>query len=112
MNWKKLEKIEQLEEIDRLSAEGTVLIFKHSTRCSISIAALGRLERHHESLKTIADYYLDLLSHRDISNAIAERYQVIHESPQAILIKNGKAVHVRSHFEINWEDLQKMTLVN
>jgi len=112
MNWRILEKIEQLNEIDQLSKEKAVLIFKHSTRCSTSAMVLDRLERNQGILATSANYYLDLIAHRDISNEIARKYQVIHESPQAILIKNGQAIYESSHFSISWDELQKLSVAH
>ena len=112
MNWKNLEQQEQLAEIDQLSAIKPVLIFKHSTRCSTSAMVLNRLERSEINLPTEANFYLDLIAHRDISNAIASRYGVVHESPQALIIRNGKAVYHASHFEISAEELGKTASVN
>lgn len=106
MNWIRLNELAQLEAIDAASRKGPVLIFKHSTRCNISAAALSRLER----AWTAADdaeqttYYLDLLAHRDISNAIAMGYGVEHESPQVLVVRNGKCVHVAAHFGITYAD--------
>lgn len=112
MNWQKLEKHEQLNEIDELSKKGSVLIFKHSTRCSVSATALDRLERKERMLSTVSNFYLDLISYRAISNEIAQRYQVIHESPQALIIRNGKVVHVTTHLDINWDDLNYAAALN
>lgn len=112
MNWQKLEKPEQLNEIDELSKKGAVLIFKHSTRCSVSATALDRLERKEGTLSTISNFYLDLITYRSISNEIAQRYQVIHESPQALIIRNGKAIHVTTHFDISWDDLNHIAALN
>jgi bacillithiol system protein YtxJ len=107
MNWKSLSSIEQLNEIDAESKSKPVLIFKHSTRCSISSTALSRFERsydaQHDAL--IAFYFLDLLKHRDISNAIANKYQVEHQSPQALLIHHGKSTFDSSHFEIDYQEI-------
>lgn len=106
MNWVRLNKLTQLEEIDTASRKAPVLIFKHSTRCNISATALGRLER----AWTPADdtehtaYFLDLLAHRDISNAIAKRYGVEHESPQALVIRDGRCMHTTAHFGITYAD--------
>lgn len=104
MNWTVLTDEGQLDGIDRLSAERTVLIFKHSTRCSISSAALNRLE----SAWTAADeglgavFFLDLIRYRSVSNAIADRYGVQHESPQVLVIRSGRCVHHASHFGITY----------
>ena len=112
MNWKSLSSLEQLNEIDAASKSKPVLIFKHSTRCSISSAALSRFERNYDAQHDakVDFYFLDLLSHRDISNAIANRYQVEHQSPQALLIQNGKSIFESSHFEIDYQEiLQKVS---
>ncbi|UPT68079.1 MAG: bacillithiol system redox-active protein YtxJ [Sphingobacteriales bacterium JAD_PAG50586_3] len=110
MQWNILSDSSQLDNIDELSANGPVLIFKHSTRCSISSTALNRLERswQPEDNNKIAPYYLDLLEHRALSNTIAERYGVMHESPQVIVIKNGKAVYDESHMGINYNSLMAL----
>lgn len=107
MIWKHLTTIDQLTEIDTLSKERSVLIFKHSTRCSISHAALGRFERNWENEKSplLEVYYLDLLQHRDVSDAIATRYALEHQSPQALIIRNGKCVFSQTHSGIRLEDL-------
>jgi len=107
MNWHPLTDLAQLDAIDAASAERPILIFKHSTRCNISSAALSRLER----AWTAADdaqhvtYHLDLLRHRDVSNAIAERYGVEHASPQVLVIRNGKCVYDESHFGIGYAEV-------
>lgn len=108
MNWKKLESLSQLESIDVDSRQRPVMIFKHSTRCSVSSTALDRLNRNSgDDLSGAEVYYLDLIAHREVSNTIAQRYEVEHESPQMLVIRNGKAVHVTSHFEINYPDLKR-----
>lgn len=103
MNWSKISSLAQLSEIDELSKTKPVLILKHSTTCSISNASLGRIERNwkDEYEDLVTPYYLDLLAHRDISNEIANHYQVHHESPQVLVIKNGKSVYNESHMAIN-----------
>lgn len=107
MKWNELNDISQLAIIDRESTSQKILILKHSTRCSISGAALARLERKwkDENNETLKPYYLDLLTHRDISNAIADCYNIMHESPQALVISNGKCIFSQTHMEINADDL-------
>ena len=107
MNWHYLTDITQLDKIDEESKNGKILILKHSTRCSISNIALNRLERdwkeeHSEKLKP---YYLDLLNYREISNAVAARYGVIHESPQILLISNGKYIFCQTHSDIRLAEI-------
>lgn len=103
MNWKQLTDIEQLSELDELSATKLVLIYKHSTRCNISDAALGRIERtwKEENGKSIEPYYLDLIQYRNVSNTIAQHYNIRHESPQVLLIKEGRCVYSQTHMGIN-----------
>lgn len=104
MLWHKLSDISQLQDIKDLSKEqhiSAVLLFKHSTRCSISSMALNRLESKWNDDEQIPAYYLDLLNHRDISNEIADLFSVEHASPQVLLIKNGACIYHNSHNGIN-----------
>jgi bacillithiol system protein YtxJ len=104
MNWIPLTSIEQLDVIKAKSTLNPQVIFKHSTRCSISSMALNRLER--EKAPEHADFYfLDLIQHRQLSNAVAEVFDVHHESPQILLIKNNTCVYDESHQGINMQEL-------
>ena len=102
--WKKLETLAQLDEIDQHSQQQPVVILKHSTRCSISSMALARLERS-AAPENAEMYLLDLLRHRDISNTIADRYNVQHESPQVLIIKNAECTYHESHGGIRMDDI-------
>ncbi len=104
MNWIPLTNVEQLDSIRTTSESKPQVIFKHSTTCSISKMALDRFERA-AAPETIDFYYLDLLSYRSISNSIAETFQVHHESPQVILIKNGECIYDESHYGIMMDEL-------
>ncbi|MEI8074124.1 MAG: bacillithiol system redox-active protein YtxJ [Bacteroidota bacterium] len=104
MNWIPLTSEDQLSTISSLSTERPQVIFKHSTRCSISSMALSRLERSEPSDK-VDFYYLDLIKYRTISAEIAEKYQVAHESPQILLIKNGNCTYEESHMGINMDEI-------
>ncbi|MFC6095214.1 bacillithiol system redox-active protein YtxJ [Flavobacterium qiangtangense] len=107
LNWNALTELKQLDAIVEESAEKPVVIFKHSTRCSISRMALKNFEREYNLEESEATpYFLDLLEHRDISSEIAQKFQVIHQSPQLLLIKNGKSVYDVSHSEIDAEALK------
>ncbi len=105
-----LDKIEQFDEIDEVSQTKPVVLFKHSTRCSISRMALKQFDAEFNYPEEKIDWYLlDLLNHRDLSNEIASRYNVMHQSPQIIVIRNGKAVFNASHDSISTEDLKQFT---
>jgi bacillithiol system protein YtxJ len=80
------------------------VIFKHSTRCSISSVALGRLERSTQP-GGLDFYFLDLIRYRDLSNKIAEQFSVYHESPQVLLIKNGECTYSESHSGIDMDEI-------
>ncbi|BAV04590.1 bacillithiol system protein YtxJ [Filimonas lacunae] len=104
MNWIQLTTTEQLDSIKEKSGQVPQVIFKHSTRCSISSMALGRLER--ATVPEHADfYYLDLIAHRDISNKIVEIFQVHHESPQVLVIKDGQCTYDESHMGITMDEI-------
>jgi bacillithiol system protein YtxJ len=104
IGWKDLTTLSQLDDIASLSHTQPVLILKHSTRCSISHMAKARLDRS-TAPEGISFYYLDLIQHRDISNEIANRFSVYHESPQIILLRNGECVYDQSHNGITMEDI-------
>lgn len=106
VNWTQLTDVTQLMEIEAISNEKPVVIFKHSTRCSISRMALKQFEREYALEDTVGAYFLDLIAYRDVSNEIASRFNVYHESPQLILIRNGKAVYDVSHSDIDAEALK------
>ncbi|MEQ8926480.1 MAG: bacillithiol system redox-active protein YtxJ [Fulvivirga sp.] len=107
MNWNHLTSADQLNSIIEESEISPVLIFKHSTRCSISSMALNRLERSWDESDGIKPYYLDLIQYRPLSNQIEEQLNVQHQSPQAILIRNKEVVHHNSHMGISYADFIK-----
>ena len=104
MNWINLNDLNQLVTIKEASFNKPQVIFKHSTTCSISKMAFSRFERS-EAPDSIDFYYLDLLNYRNISAAIADTFQVHHESPQVVLIKNGECIYDESHYGIMMDDL-------
>ncbi len=108
MNWNELKEAKQLEDLTKESHKQPILIFKHSTSCSISRAALGRFERswNDNEMKEVKPYFLDLLSHRTISKNIADHFFVEHESPQILLIRNGESVYNRSHLDIDYKNVR------
>ena len=108
MNWIPLESVDQVNQIVERAKDITCVIFKHSTRCSISSMAKFRLEGDWDiSENKVEAYYLDLIAHRDISNYITEELSVFHESPQIILLKDGEVVYDESHLDITVDDLKE-----
>jgi bacillithiol system protein YtxJ len=110
MNWNNLENASQLDAINEESKTIPVLLFKHSTRCSISSMALNRIESNWKDSdnELIKPYYLDLIAHRDISNLIAAHYGIEHQSPQALVISNGECIYHESHTNIRYADIMKL----
>lgn len=106
INWIPLTDLGQLNEIMELSHQQPVAIFKHSTRCSISRMALKQFENEFDLEGSVTPYFLDLLNHRDISQEIAARFEVYHQSPQLLLIKEGKSVYDASHSDIDAVELK------
>ena len=104
MTWIPLADDGQLVEIKELSKTRPQLIFKHSTRCSISSMAKSRLERS-ESPATIDFYFLDLIKHRNLSDKIALEFNIQHESPQVLLIKDRNCIYDESHNSITMDDI-------
>lgn len=104
--WIQLNGMEQLDEIVALSDETPVLIFKYSTTCGVSRIALRNFESGlTPETDKIKLYFLDLHAFRAISNEIAHRFRVTHQSPQVIMIKNGSPVYNASHHYIDAADL-------
>ena len=101
INWFQLTDISQLDEIEDASNSKLVVIFKHSTRCSISRMALRQFENEFEANENVLSYYLDLLNHRDISNEIASKFSVVHQSPQLLIISKEKCIYNASHSDID-----------
>lgn len=100
--WNQLTSVEQLKEVIKSSSEKPVLLFKHSTRCSISSMAFSGFQSGWEgSDEEIGIYYLDLLNYRDISSQIAELTGVMHQSPQVIVLKNNEVVYTATHTGIS-----------
>ncbi|MFA0962226.1 bacillithiol system redox-active protein YtxJ [Roseivirga sp. BDSF3-8] len=108
MNWHNLTDTAQIEEIKEDSKDRPVLVFKHSTRCSISSMALNRLERkwNDSEMDGLMPYYLDLVRYREVSNEVAQAFGIAHESPQVLLISNGECVYHTSHTGISYPDLK------
>lgn len=105
VGWRLLTDVEQLNEIIAASAEKPVVIFKHSTRCHISKTALRKFENDFNLEEKIIPYFLDLIAYRTVSNEIAVRFGVAHQSPQLIVIKDGVAVYNASHEGIDADKL-------
>ncbi|MBU6158559.1 MAG: bacillithiol system redox-active protein YtxJ [Bacteroidetes bacterium] len=108
MNWKNLNDMAGWRLIQSSSFSRFQVVFKHSTRCSISSMAKARIEK--QLLPEDEFYLLDLLNHRDISNAIAQDLEVTHESPQILVIKDGACVYHASHSEIEYEEVKEVLM--
>ncbi len=107
-DWQLIETDLQLKAALDESYEKTVVLFKHSVTCGISAGAKYRLEQQWDFDKgELSFYYLDLLSYRSISNDIASMLGVMHQSPQVIVVKDGKAVFDTSHHAISVAALRK-----
>jgi len=107
MDWINLNSVEQLTEIDEKSKNKVQVLFKHSTRCSVSTFAKRILtSEYSDEIKLKADvYYLDLIAFREVSNLIAAKYCVAHESPQILVIKDGKCIFNASHSDVSFKRL-------
>jgi len=111
MQWTKLTDLHQLDDISKESTQKAILIFKHSTQCSTSRAILDRLERHwkEDEMTSVKPYFLDLIRYRQISNTIAEKFNVEHESPQVLIVQSDKTIYHQSHMGINYTAIKEAT---
>ena len=104
MNWLPLTSLEQLQELVSCSEKRPQVIYKHSIRCSISSVVKSRLEKQ-EAPASADFHYLDLITYRPVSNAIAAQFDVHHESPQILVISKGTCIYDESHMAINMDDI-------
>lgn len=109
MQWIHLTGEAQLNQLISQSASRPQVIFKHSTRCSVSSVALQRLQKA-QAPEGVDFNFLDLLAYRSLSNTIAEKFGVRHESPQVLIIKNGTCVYDESHLNISMNDIAEHAL--
>ncbi|MGJ8658573.1 MAG: bacillithiol system redox-active protein YtxJ [Cellulophaga fucicola] len=106
--WIPLTAVEQLKDIEEKSKTKTQIIFKHSTSCGISRMVIKMFRDTYDYTEEQADlYYLDLLQYREVSNETGYKFQVMHQSPQLLVVKNGVAVANASHGSINELHLEK-----
>ena len=109
MNWINLTDEQQLAEIKQKSDTVPQVIFKHSTRCSISSVVKSRLERAAEPTG-VEFYFLDLIKYRSISNKISEEFSVHHESPQILVIRNSECTYDESHSSISMDEIEEQAI--
>ena len=107
MNWIDLSSEEQLRQLNNNSAHKPQIIYKHSTRCSISTIVKNRIDRNTQP-DGVDFYFLDIISHRQISNRIADEYDVRHESPQLLVIRDGKCIYDESHTSIHMDEIESV----
>ena len=108
LSWTPLISVEEINTIREISKIQAILIFKHSTSCGISRMVMKQFESlFNEENKHLKVYYLDLLNFREVSSKLSEVFQVIHQSPQLLVIKNGISVYDKSHYEITGVNLSK-----
>ena len=108
IKWNALTSIVEVNDLVEQSHHQACLIFKHSTRCSISSFAKSRLENDWNlSEQEIQPFYLDLINDRAISNFVADHFAIDHESPQVLLIKNGICVYHTFHLDISVNGIQQ-----
>ena len=100
--WNRLTSIDQLNNIEKESFHQPIAIYKHSTRCGVSSMTFRQFENNfnvdNEKVKL---YFLDLLAFREVSNEVAIRFQVMHQSPQLIVLNHGNTIHHSSHYSID-----------
>lgn len=105
----KFETIEQLDRALAASVTKPLLLLKHSTRCPVSAKALQEMEAYLQGTPASNIEYgiIYIVEDRSVSNEVAARLSVKHESPQVILIQDGRAVWNTSHYDITKGRLQE-----
>lgn len=109
LNWTIIQSLEELEDAIKSSSTKPALFFKHSTRCSISSMALNRFENGFTADDSRYQlYFIDLIAHRNVSNAIAETLNVVHQSPQVIILNNHEVIYTASHTGIDAHKIESL----
>ncbi|MCB0547804.1 MAG: bacillithiol system redox-active protein YtxJ [Phaeodactylibacter sp.] len=107
IHWLPLTATSQIKEIVEHSRSTTCIIYKHSTRCSLSSLARNRLEKDWQfDERAVLPYFLDLIAYREVSNLVEDHFGVVHQSPQILLIQDARCVYHASHLDINARSLQ------
>lgn len=97
-----MENLESLNRLEELNAAGDYVVFKHSPRCSISNMAFDRYQRNLDAIPSgVQTYIVNVLTAREVSQAIARKFNVQHESPQVLYIRNGICIYTASHSGID-----------
>ena len=109
IKWAQLESSKQLEDLIQNSTAKPQLIFKYSSRCDLSYTMLNRLENDWQPNETdnIDTIFLDILSARELSNSVENKFGIRHESPQVLVIKNGECIYDDSHMRINYNRIKE-----
>jgi bacillithiol system protein YtxJ len=102
-----IEQVHSEEELTPALEQPRAVLYKHSPRCGISHRSLREVERFAEQVPDVPVYMVDVVSNRDLSDAIAERFEIRHQSPQAIVLENGQPTWHASHFQISARRLEK-----
>lgn len=110
MNWIPLETEEQIIAIK--NHQEPSVIFKHSTRCNISNMVMRFFEKEWKPMNGVNVYYLDLIAYRNLSTKVAELFQVHHESPQIIVVKDGECILDASHQDVSASEIIELLATN
>jgi len=110
INWKTIQSTKQLTQILNLSYGKYPLIFKHSNRCPISVSMKNRFDRSWNAKNDLLfePFLVDVISQKVISNQIAEILDLVHESPQLIILNEGKILYQAAHLDIEYEEIKKI----
>ena len=105
-----LHDVQSLDAAIAESRERPVLLFKHSRYCGVSCEALDELHSHIEAQtqSSVAYKVITVQTHRPVSDAVAQRLGLRHETPQAILLRDGKVIWNASHFRITATQLDQV----
>jgi bacillithiol system protein YtxJ len=108
LQWKSLSQIEQLGELIDRSHQHPCILLKHSTQCTTSAMVKWQLEAEWDlASDEMGAYLLDVIQHRSLAREIADRFQVFHQSPQLLLIREGECTYDADQLDITLEELKE-----
>jgi len=106
-SWKVLTSNEQVDRVVKDSFTSPQVIFKHSIRCSLSESIYNHLNEWNKDQQVLTIHYLDIINYRPVSNYIEALFGILHESPQIILLQQGKVQYHESHYRIKGDKLEE-----
>ena len=106
IEWETVQNKDDFLQLENRYPDKWLLFFKHSTTCGLSSMALRQLQASWRPIDQLIPFKIHVQEHRHISNLIEHHFSILHESPQVLLIEQGKCIYHASHWQISFEKIR------